>query len=130
MLLLFKAIEDTFNDIWGIRQGRPLVTRVVFYWTIMTLGALLFFSAVALLGAGTFVSMFAEKLPGGAGMLKLLSWGLPALSLVFLTGVLTIFYRVIPNTRVEWRAAVAGAVAVGLRGERDADRIAESVEQE
>lgn len=113
VLLLFKAIEDTFNDIWGIRQGRPLVTRVVFYWTIMTLGALLFFSAVALLGAGTFVSMFAEKLPGGAGMLKLLSWGLPVLSLVFLTGVLTIFYRVIPNTRVEWRAALAGAIAVG-----------------
>lgn len=113
VLLLFKSIEDTFNDIWGIRQGRPLVTRVVFYWTIMTLGALLFFSAVALLGAGTFVSMFAEKLPGGAGMLRLLSWGLPVLSLVFLTSVLTVFYRVIPNTRVEWRAALAGAVAVG-----------------
>jgi hypothetical protein len=35
--------------------------------------------------------MFAEKLPGGAGMLKLLSWGLPVLSLVFLTGVLDHF---------------------------------------
>lgn len=113
VLLLFKSIEDTFNDIWGVRQGRAMLTRIVVYWTILTLGALLFFTAIALLGAGTFVSLFAEKLPGGPELLRLLRWILPVLSFGLLTGVLTLFYRVIPNTRVFWRAAFAGALVVG-----------------
>ena len=109
VLLLFKAIEDTFNDIWGVRQGRSVVTRIVFYWTILTLGAILFFTAVALLGAGTFMSVFAEKLPGGSGVLSFL-WLL--FSFTLLTTMLLVFYRVIPNTRVFWSAALYGALVV------------------
>src|ERR1043165_2924569 len=62
VLLMFKGIEDTFNDIWGVRQGRSVLMRIVLYWTVLTLGAVLFFTAVALLGASTFASVFQEKL--------------------------------------------------------------------
>ncbi len=112
VLLLFKAIEDTFNDIWGVRQGRSVVTRIVFYWTTLTLGAILFFTSVALLSASTFVPVFAEKLPGGAELLKLTLWLLPVFSFTMLTVMLMVFYRVIPNTRVFWRAAFYGALVV------------------
>lgn len=111
VLLLFKSIEDTFNDIWGVRQGRSLLTRVVFYWTILTLGAVLFFASVALLGASTFVSVFIDKLPGSE-LLRSLGLSLPIFSFVLLTCVLTVFYRVIPNTHVAWSAAAAGALVV------------------
>ena len=107
VLLLFKSIEDTFNDIWGVRQGRAVLTRIVLYWTVLTLGALLFFSAVALLSAGTFGSTFSELLPSGSN----LSWTLP-FSFTLLAGMLTLFYRVIPNTRVFWRAACVGGLIV------------------
>ena len=112
VLFLFKSIEDAFNDIWGVRLGRSLLMRVVFYWTILTLGAVLFFAAVALLGAGAFVNVFMEKLPGGTELLKVLRWSLPAFSFTLLVAVLTVFYRVIPNTRVLWRVAFAGALLV------------------
>ncbi|MEO6873758.1 MAG: YihY/virulence factor BrkB family protein [Opitutaceae bacterium] len=112
VLFLFKSIEDTFNDIWGVRLGRSLVMRVVFYWTILSLGAVLFFTAVTLLGAGAFVNVFLEKLPGGSEVLRMLRWTLPASSFVLLVVVLTMFYRVIPNTRVLWRVAFSGAVLV------------------
>ncbi len=112
VLLLFKSIEDTFNDIWGVRQGRSLLARIMFYWTVLTLGAVLFFSSVALLGAGTFLSVFMEKLPVGAQWLRSLGIALPAFSFTMLTIVLTLFYRVIPNTRVFWRAALIGALVV------------------
>jgi membrane protein len=112
VLLLFKSIEDAFNDIWGVRLGRSLLMRVVFYWTILTLGAVLFFAAVALLGAGAFINVFMEKLPGGAGLLRMLRWSLPAFSFTLLVAVLTAFYRVIPNTRVRWRVALTGALVV------------------
>jgi len=114
VLLLFKSIEDAFNDIWGVRLGRSLLMRVVFYWTILTLGAVLFFASLALLGAGAFINVFLEKLPGGTELLQVLRWSLPAFSFTLLVVVLTVFYRVIPNTRVLWRVAFAGALLVAL----------------
>jgi membrane protein len=110
VLLMFKGIEDTFNDIWGVRQGRSVLMRIVLYWTVLTLGALLFFSAVALLGAGTFAKVFETKL-GAYPALTTLNWSLPV-SFTLLAIILTLFYRVIPNTRVTWRAAFLGAVVV------------------
>lgn len=112
VLLLFKSIEDAFNDIWGIRLGRSLLMRIVFYWTILTLGSVLFFASFALLSAGAFVNVFMEKLPGGHELLTALSWALPAFSLLLIVGLLMLVYRVIPNTRVTWRAAFAGALVV------------------
>ncbi len=114
VLFLFKSIEDAFNDIWGVRRGRTIVMRVALYWTVMTLGGVLFFAAVALLGAGAFVNVFVEKLPFGAEIARLLTWSLPSFSFVFLVAILAIFYRAIPNTRVRWVPAVTGALAVAL----------------
>ncbi len=116
VLLLFKTVEDAFNEIWGVRVGRSVLMRVVFYWTILSLGAVLFVAAITLLGAGAFVNVFMAKLsvrlPYGSQLLHMLSWLLPVASLTLLIGLLMVFYRVIPNTRVYWRAAFAGAVVV------------------
>ena len=111
VLLLFKSVEDTFNDIWGVRQGRSVLMRVVLYWTILTLGALLFFTAVAMLSAGTIVSAFTEWMPFGIDM-RSLGFVVQIASFVLLTVMLTLFYRVIPNTRVFWRAAFIGGLVV------------------
>ena len=112
VLLLFKAIEDTFNDIWGVRQGRSVLTRIVFYWTILTLGAVLFFTSIALLGGSTFLSVFSERMPAVAQVAKSVGWVLPIFSFLLLASMLTLFYRVIPNTRVFWRAAAVGGLVV------------------
>jgi membrane protein len=112
VLLLFKSIEDAFNDIWGVRHGRSLLMRVMLYWTVLTLGAVLFFTSVALLSAGTFFNVFAEILP--AEMIQSLGWVVPVLSFALLAIMLTVFYRVIPNTRVIWRAAFIGAMVVAV----------------
>ncbi len=115
VLLLFKAVEDAFNDIWGIRLGRTLLMRIVFYWTILTLGAVLFFASVAMLGAGAAVNVFAEslsRLPGGANLVAALRWSLPAISVVTLALMLALVYRVVPNTHVFWRAAIVGGAVV------------------
>ncbi|HVU36561.1 MAG TPA: YihY/virulence factor BrkB family protein [Opitutaceae bacterium] len=115
VLLLFKSIEDAFNDIWGVRTGRSVVVRVVFYWTVLTLGAVIFFAAIALLGAGAFVNVFKSsilELPGGHELLSVLQWSLPLFSIVLLVGLLMLAYRLIPNTKVFWGAAFVGALVV------------------
>ncbi|ACB75846.1 YihY/virulence factor BrkB family protein [Opitutus terrae] len=115
VLLLFKTVEDTFNEIWGVRSGRGVLMRIVYYWTTLTLGAVLFFASVTLLSAGAFFSVFNNALadlPFSAQMAAMLQWSLPALSFTLVALLLTIFYRVIPHTRVFWRSAFTGAIVV------------------
>jgi membrane protein len=112
VLMLFTSVENAFNEIWGVRRGRSWLLRVVFYWTIVTLGAVLFFASLTALGAGAFVNVFVEKLHFGTELITTLRWMLPVGAVALLIGVLTLFYRYVPNTHVFWRAALIGAVVV------------------
>jgi membrane protein len=112
VIQLFTWVENAFNAVWGVRRGRSWLLRVVFYWTIITLGTVLFFASLTALSAAAFISVFFEKLSFGPNLLSALRWMLPLLSIVLLVAILTLFYRYIPNTRVFWRAALAGALIV------------------
>lgn len=112
VIQLFTTIENTFNDIWGVRRGRSWLTRIVYYWSAISLGAVLFFASLTLLSAGAFINLFFEKLPLGAQLKSLFVWMLPASSVLLLVVILTLFYRTVPNTRVRWGAALLGAIIV------------------
>jgi len=111
VLQLFTSVETSFNEIWGVRRGRSWLMRIVFYWTLLTLGSVLFFAAVTGLSAGALFNAF-EKIPFGDEMVSVLRFFLPAGSAVLLVAMLTVFYRTIPNTHVWWRAALIGALVV------------------
>jgi membrane protein len=112
VIQLFMSVENAFNAVWGVRRGRWWLLRIVFYWTIVTLGTVLFFASLTALSAAAFISVFFAKLSFGPELLAALRWMLPALSIVLLVVVLTLFYRYIPNTRVFWWAALVGAIIV------------------
>ncbi len=111
VLQLFTSIETSFNEIWGVRRGRSWLMRIVFYWTILTLGSVLFFAALTGLSAGALFNAF-EHIPFGDQMVSVLRFFVPAGSIVLLVAMLTVFYRTIPNTHVWWRAALIGALVV------------------
>ncbi len=115
VIQLFITIEDAFNDIWGVARGRKLITRVILYWTIITVGAVVGFAGVA---RGVFELMalneqfveLAESIPGGETVGGWLSAaGATIVTFLALGGMLALFYRFIPNTQVEWKAALVGA---------------------
>ena len=112
VIQLFTSVENAFNAIWGVRRGRSWLLRVVFYWTILTLGTVLFFTSLMALSAAAFINVFFEKLRYGPDVIRALQWMLPALSILLLVALLTLFYRYIPNTRVFWWAALVGGVIV------------------
>ncbi len=69
VLLLLHTIEGVFNDIWGVRHSRPVVTRLAVYWVALTLGPMalagsifatgqLVATSVAWVGGGRHVGMF------------------------------------------------------------------------
>ncbi len=112
VVMLFTNIENTFNDIWGVRRGRNWITRIVYYWTAVTLGAVLFFASLTLFSAGTFIKLFIDKLPFSQELARLFILILPASSALLLVLILTLFYRFVPHTRVRWVAALLGAILV------------------
>lgn len=112
-LLLIVSIEETLNTIWGIKQGRRWSERIVLYWTLLSLGALMSLAAGALLSLNA-IAKICEDFPGGVELINNKRIILTTLSYGLITLFLTGFYRLMPNTTVKWKAAFAGGVMVTL----------------
>ncbi|HRK39979.1 MAG TPA: YihY family inner membrane protein [Burkholderiaceae bacterium] len=110
-LALVLTIDRKLNDIWRVRRPRPLAQRVLVYWAALTLGPLLLGGSLTLASYALSASKgLVDALPGGMRLVfDVLEFGLVALGL-------TMLYRYVPNTRVEWAHAWAGALfaAVGV----------------
>ncbi len=111
VIQLFISIEESFNSIWGVHRGRPLFLRIVMYWTLVTLGAVLTVAALSLLSASTLSALFAD-VPWGSELHATLRWSGPLIAFGSLATILTCFYRYIPNTNVLWFPSAIGAVVV------------------
>jgi membrane protein len=107
---MLSRIEETFNDIWGVKRGRSWFTRLVLYWGVISLAPLLMVVAFGLATG-----------PHLAGTKKLLTT-MPIVShlmfqilpIVVLCLTLSLFYMLIPNTKVRWRAALVGGLVAGV----------------
>jgi membrane protein len=106
---LLISFEDAANRIYRAPRGRRWLTRIGIYWTVLTLGPVLL---LVVLYAAEYWLGQAEALPVVGPFFALLGeFG----SLVGSFLVLTLLYRLVPNARVRWRPALAGAiVAAGL----------------
>jgi len=110
---MLSRIEDTFNDIWGVTRGRSWFTRIVQYWGAMTLGPIILTVTFTLTSGPYFEAtrQFIERfgvigawtMKAGLGLLPYVIW-----SLAF-----ALFYELMPNTRVHWRAALVGGLVGG-----------------
>lgn len=109
-LKLLANIENSFNDIWGIKQGRSMLRKLSDYITLLLLCPVF---AVLLLGLNTFGMARIEGvswLPGKGYLLDAIRYVSPFV----LSWVMFFFlYLFIPNTRVKPKAAFAGAVLTG-----------------
>jgi len=109
-LKLLANIESSFNDIWGIKQGRSMLRKLSDYITLLLLCPVF---AIVLLGINT-LGMASIKdvswLPGKGYLLDAISFVSPFV----LSWVMFFFlYLFIPNTRVKPKAAFAGAILTG-----------------
>ena len=106
---LLRGIEETFNDIWGVTRGRNWFTQILLYWTFLTLGPLLLATALGLTGSAHFQR--TRDLLQSAPHFSLVSEHLLPILIVSLA--LALFYRCMPNTKVEMRAALLGGLFAG-----------------
>jgi membrane protein len=102
-ILLLTNIENTFNDIWGITQGRSWFKRVVQYWATISLGPIVLSLIVYLAGK----SMQATEL---AGVPQIAT---KVLTFFVVSCAFALFYKLMPNTEVHWNAAAVGGFVGG-----------------
>lgn len=107
---MLSRIEDTFNDIWGIARGRSWFMRIVLYWGVLSLAPMLLIVALGLASghhlAGTTKLLTAMPFVG--------TLAFQVLPVVLLCLAFAVFYSLMPNTKVHWRAALAGGLAGGI----------------
>jgi membrane protein len=109
-LLMMASIEDRLNRIWRVPVRRKGGSRFLMYWAALTLGPLLIVLAVA---ASSWI--FAQPFLRGADQ-----GGVFGLNVIKLTPFvstwagLALMYALVPNRRVRWRDALAGALVGAL----------------
>jgi len=108
---LLVSFENAANKIYRAPRGRAWLTRIGVYWTVLTLGPVLL---LVVLYAAQYWLGAAAALPVLGPLFALLG-EFGSLAGSFLA--LTLLYKLLPNTAVRWRPALAGAlVAATLWG--------------
>ena len=102
VLSLLYTVEETFNAIWGVRQRRSIMSRVISYTAVLFWAPILVAASLSLSATGQFAG-FMEHL---AFLRPVLAFFMP---LVILTAALATIYMIMPNTRVRLKPALAGA---------------------
>ena len=106
---MFANIEATFNDIWGTARGRGWLNQTKNFCTVIVVGPLLLTGAGALFGGAHFQATkdMLEAMP----LIGSLVFQLLPLVMIWLTFAL--FYQLVPNTKVNFSAALVGGMVGG-----------------
>lgn len=104
VLRLLVSIEEIFNEIWEVSQGRSWVRKVTDYLTVMLI------SPVLLIIAGGLTVAIQTKM----GSLQFLgsssTFLVNLLAYVLVAGVFTFLFTVMPNTKIKVKSAMVAAV--------------------
>lgn len=108
-LTLMMTLEGALNRICEAPRSRSFRHRLTMYWSVLSLGPVVMLT----------VRYLAGKISATVATVRAVEWLLEALGWLgpVLTGLilLALLYKIVPNTRVQFRAAIGGAlVAVPL----------------
>jgi membrane protein len=108
-----QKLEESFNFAWHVEQPRSVVRRISEYLSLIVLGPIFVVVVLGLFGAlaDSRVSQWlASHEPFGSLLVGLGASG----PYLVVTATFTFLYLFIPNTRVRFKAALAGGVLAGV----------------
>jgi membrane protein len=105
LLITLTSVEATFNRIWRVKTARPKFSRFLVYWTVLTLGALVAATSLALSTRLFALALFATG-PGRVLEAVMLRLAPMAIELIAFAAI----FRVVPHRTVKWRHAFVGAL--------------------
>jgi membrane protein len=113
VITTIQKVEASFNFVWRVERPRSFARRFTEYLSVMIVGPILLAAVVGLLGSAEHspFTQWLNAVPPLAWTMGLLGRFVPYL---IVTIVFTFMYVFVPNTRVEFRAALIGGVTAGI----------------
>ena len=105
LVIALTNIEAIFNRIWRVKTARPKLSRFLVYWTVLTLGALVAATSLALSTRFFSLAVFSTA-PGQALEAFMVTLAPSVLELVAFAAI----FRMVPHRSIKWRHAFAGAL--------------------
>ncbi len=113
VITTIQKVEGSFNFVWRVERPRSFARRFSEYLSVMIVGPVLLAVAVGLLGSAEH-SLFAQWLNAFPPLRVAIDTLGEIVPYVIVTIVFTFMYVFIPNTRVQFRAALIGGVTAGI----------------
>ena len=107
LISLLSNIEDAFNNIWDLKEGRSTIQKVKDYIAIFLLIPILMIlsSGISIFMSSTMVAVMPFKF-----MTPMINILMELVPVVLTWGAFTLCFWLIPNTKVEFKfAAISGA---------------------
>lgn len=107
VIMLFSDIEDNFNYIWNIKQGRSYYRKFTDYFA-------LFFILLVLIVTNSVFSIiigFSSSIPVLGTLMTPATQAIPFIVTIF---IFSFIYAYIPNTKVKIGSAIFGGIIAGL----------------
>ncbi|HLY52354.1 MAG TPA: YihY/virulence factor BrkB family protein [Steroidobacteraceae bacterium] len=108
-----KKVEDSFNFLWRVEQARSFARRAAEYSMLLVAGPVLLVAFVGLtqhaLSSGPVQEVVRLPVPQW-----LRAAGIALAPYAMVSAFFTALYMMVPNTRVQWRAALTGALVGGI----------------
>ena len=109
-----SLIEDTFNDIWDVKQARSILRKFTDYLSITLLApVLLVFSGSAAVFVGSNLQVVAEKMGIISVVGPLLTFVLNLFPYVLVWLLFLAIYMIMPNRNVKFKSAMIAAIVAG-----------------
>jgi membrane protein len=108
-----KKVEDSFNFVWRVEHARGFARRITEYVSLLIIGPILMVGFLALSHAA-LGTMSGHDLMSLAPLQRLRGVGINLAPYVMVTAFFVVLYMFIPNTRVQLRPALIGAVTAGV----------------
>lgn len=109
-LSLIRTVEVAFNDIWGASNPRPLWNSLILYWSVLTLGP----AVILLVTTSSYVQVTVDHVQWIHQIPFISLFNTAILPIATLTIAFGLFYLLMPNTKVEAKAALVGAAVAAL----------------
>ena len=114
VIKLLSNIENSFNDIWGIKKPRTFGRKFSDYISMMLIcPILLVMSSSATVIVSTQISQLILKLPLHPSITSLILSALKLLPYCTIWVIFTFVFIFMPNTKVKWGSGILGGIVAG-----------------
>jgi membrane protein len=115
VIKVIGTIEESFNQIWHIKQGRPLARKLSDYLSLMLLAPMLLISASSItVFVHTQINWLLKTLHVPDVGSSLLLTTLNYLPILIMAGLFSFVYIFLPNQKVQVKAGMIAGIVTGI----------------